>query len=208
MYANAGVRFIRVFCCIDLFTIKWPVTLHGKILEEKIIGKSWAICVTNIHRYTKSVFGICTDCNLFAKFFLTNSFYLYSSPKFCHVRVYTILLTFFTICLYSTKHSNRTNTYWFECTGFDDSKIFIRNKWLSKQYVIPHSSMLYPCFLNKEHHKIYLYNIYNKTCVTMPNPSLSLEIYTCPYVAHVMITWWSHVTHVHIPLPGWYSSQQ
>ena len=27
-------------------------------------------------------FGICTDCSLFAKFFLPNSFYLYSSLKF------------------------------------------------------------------------------------------------------------------------------
>ena len=26
--------------------------------------------------------GICTNCSLFTKFLLTNSFYLYSSPKF------------------------------------------------------------------------------------------------------------------------------
>ena len=31
---------------------------------------------------TKNVFGICTNCSLFAKFFLTNSFYLYGLPKF------------------------------------------------------------------------------------------------------------------------------
>ena len=37
---------------------------------------------TNIHRYTKNVFGVCTDCSLFAKFFHANSFYLYSLPKF------------------------------------------------------------------------------------------------------------------------------
>ena len=28
----------------------------------------------NIHRYTKNVFGVCTDCSLFTKIFLTNSF--------------------------------------------------------------------------------------------------------------------------------------
>ena len=29
---------------------------------------------TNIHRYTQNVFGIYTDCSLFTKFFLANSF--------------------------------------------------------------------------------------------------------------------------------------
>ena len=44
------------------------------------------IFLTNIHRYTENVFGIYTDCSLFAKFFLTNSFYLYGLPKFSHVQ--------------------------------------------------------------------------------------------------------------------------
>ena len=37
-----------------------------------------------IHRHTENIlnFGICTDCSIFAKFFLTNSFYLYGSPNF------------------------------------------------------------------------------------------------------------------------------
>ena len=35
-----------------------------------------------IHRYTESVFDICTHCNLFANFFLANTSYLYGSPKF------------------------------------------------------------------------------------------------------------------------------
>ena len=34
-----------------------------------------------IHR-TENVFGICTDCSLFIKIFLANSFHLYGSPKF------------------------------------------------------------------------------------------------------------------------------
>ena len=42
------------------------------------------IFLANIHRYTKNVFGICTDCNLFAKFFLANSSYLYGLPNFPH----------------------------------------------------------------------------------------------------------------------------
>ena len=35
-----------------------------------------------IHRYTENVYGICTGCFLFPKFFLANSFYLYGLPKF------------------------------------------------------------------------------------------------------------------------------
>ena len=35
------------------------------------------IFLTNIHRYTKNVYGICTGGSLFTKLFLTNSFYLY-----------------------------------------------------------------------------------------------------------------------------------
>ena len=37
-------------------------------------------------RYTENVIVICTDCNLFAKFFLTNSYYLYGSLKFSPVK--------------------------------------------------------------------------------------------------------------------------
>ena len=38
------------------------------------------IFLANIHRYTINIFGICTDCSLFTKYFLANSFYLYSLP--------------------------------------------------------------------------------------------------------------------------------
>ena len=44
------------------------------------------IFLTNIHRYTETVFGICIDCSLFAKFFPANSFYLYGSPKFSLIK--------------------------------------------------------------------------------------------------------------------------
>ena len=49
----------------------------GKILvgEKSANRELFAkIFLTNIHRYTENVFGICTDCSLFTKFFLTNSF--------------------------------------------------------------------------------------------------------------------------------------
>jgi len=94
----------------------------------------------------------------------------------------------YTMCLnYSTylNYSNRRHTYWFQCTGLDNSKILVRNKWLPKQDIIPYSSMLYPCFLNKEHYKFSHDNgEVIQTCVTMPNPSVSLEVYTCAYSIH------------------------
>ena len=36
--------------------------------------------LTNMHGYIESVFGICTDCSLFAKIFLANSFYAFNLP--------------------------------------------------------------------------------------------------------------------------------
>ena len=51
------------------------------------------IFLANIHRYTENVLGICTDFSLFTKFFLTNSFYLYSSPKFSCVQYIMNLAT-------------------------------------------------------------------------------------------------------------------
>ena len=47
--------------------------------------------LTIIYRYIKTVFGICTDCSLFTKFFLTNSFYLYGSPKFYPAKYFPCL---------------------------------------------------------------------------------------------------------------------
>ena len=54
-----------------------------EVFGREIIGKFGVkFFLTNIHRYIENVFGICTDCSLFAKLFLTNSFYLYGSPKY------------------------------------------------------------------------------------------------------------------------------
>ena len=51
-------------------------------MGEKLASRDlFEIFLANIHRYTENVFGIYTDCSLFAKFFLTNSFYLYGLPK-------------------------------------------------------------------------------------------------------------------------------
>ena len=50
-------------------------TVHGKILAgEKLLNHELftKIFLINIHRYTKNVFGICTDCSLLAKFFFAN----------------------------------------------------------------------------------------------------------------------------------------
>ena len=62
-------------------------TVHGKFLAgEKLVNLAncelfTKIFLANVHRYTENVFGIYTNCSLSAKFFLTNSFYLYSLPK-------------------------------------------------------------------------------------------------------------------------------
>ena len=57
--------------------------LAGKRLVNLVNCQLFAkIFLTNSHRYTDNVFGICTDCSLFAKFFLA----LLPVPKFSHVR--------------------------------------------------------------------------------------------------------------------------
>ena len=57
----------------------WDIFGGGKLMNGELFAKTF---LTNIHRYTENVFGICTDCSLFAKFFLANNFYLYGLPKF------------------------------------------------------------------------------------------------------------------------------
>ena len=52
------------------------------------IGELSAIRLTNVHRYAENVFGTCTDCSSFTKCFLTNSFYLYGSPKFSLAQIF------------------------------------------------------------------------------------------------------------------------
>ena len=68
------------------------ITIHRKFLAgEKLVNlvnhKLFTkMFIVNIHRYTNNVFGICTDdCNLFAKFFLANNFYLYGHDHPCIV---------------------------------------------------------------------------------------------------------------------------
>ena len=66
-------------------------TAHRKILAgEKVenyelFAKSF---LANIHKYTKNAFGICIDCNLFAKFFLANSSYLYGLSKLSPTKIF------------------------------------------------------------------------------------------------------------------------
>ena len=66
---------------VALYYYTWEIFGRGKLVNlvnHKLFTKMF---IVNIHRYTNNVFGICTDdCNLFAKFFLANSFYLYGSP--------------------------------------------------------------------------------------------------------------------------------
>ena len=67
--------------------------LAGEKLVNLVNHELFAkIFLVNIHRYTENVLGICTDCRLFAKIFLANSFYLYGSPRFSHVRMVSITM--------------------------------------------------------------------------------------------------------------------
>ena len=74
-------------------TNSWLAIVHRKKLAgEKLANHAYdhepftKIFLTNIHKYTKNVFGICTDFRLFTKFFLANSFYLYGLPNFSHAQ--------------------------------------------------------------------------------------------------------------------------
>ena len=60
-----------------------------KLANRELFAK---IFLTNIHRYTENVFGICTDCSLFSKFFSANSFYLYGSPKFVPAKYFPCMM--------------------------------------------------------------------------------------------------------------------
>ena len=72
-------------------------TVHRKILAREKLANLvnhelfTKIFPPNIHIYTENVFEICTDCSLFTKFFLANSFYLYGSPKFSRVVGYSYI---------------------------------------------------------------------------------------------------------------------
>ena len=64
---------------------------QGKKLTNSVNRELFAkILLTNIHIYSENVFGICIDINLFAKIFLTSSFYLYGSPKFSSAKIFHV----------------------------------------------------------------------------------------------------------------------
>ena len=71
------------------------ITIHRKIL----VWKNWQIWQIVSYTpkiflpvFTNTPFGICTDCSLLAKVFLTNSFYLYGSPKFSFAKYFPCTL--------------------------------------------------------------------------------------------------------------------
>ena len=72
---------------IEYLTVAQGYTVHGKILVRKKLTNCelFTKIFPNIHRYTENIFDIYTDCSLFVKFFLTNSFYPFGS-KFPRIR--------------------------------------------------------------------------------------------------------------------------
>ena len=97
---TSTVDWYRGSLCVDLYSM--VTTVHGKILVGRKLTNLvncklfTKIFLANIHRYTKNVFGICTDCSLFAKCFHTNSFYLYGSPKFSPAKTFLV----YSMCSY------------------------------------------------------------------------------------------------------------
>ena len=86
-------------------------TAHRKIVAaEKLanfenLALFAKIFIAIIHRYTENVFSICTNCNLFANFFLANTSYLYGLPKFSHVQnLYLYLNTSKSTCILLIKY--------------------------------------------------------------------------------------------------------
>ena len=64
----------------------WPGKILVNLANRELFTK---IFLTNIHKYTENVFGICTVCSLFANFFLVNSFYLCGSSKFSPTKYFS-----------------------------------------------------------------------------------------------------------------------
>ena len=81
----------------------------GKFGWRKIGESLFAkIFLAKVQKYTENVFGICTDCSLFAKFFLANSLYLYGLPKFplpeFSITVYMYIIDFQYQYIHTLKH--------------------------------------------------------------------------------------------------------
>ena len=71
------------------------------------------IFLANIHRYTENVFGLCTDCSLFAKFFLTDSFFLpvWPTKNFaCHIFPMYVLPSY-SVCVSISNTNLSTNDH-------------------------------------------------------------------------------------------------
>ena len=74
----------------------YHVLYTGKFWQEKLanLANSELFAKINFPRqYTETVYGICIDCTLFAKFFLANSFCLYSSSKFYPTKYFPCTVT-------------------------------------------------------------------------------------------------------------------
>ena len=81
--------------------------LDRKILVGENLGKLWVISqnfLTNIHRYTENVFGLCTDCSSLAKFLSPVAFTFmvhqnFSPPNISYVRYPNIIRLCSWVCL-------------------------------------------------------------------------------------------------------------
>ena len=72
------LKHLTFYSSILLFLI-WSSRLlyMGKFwLRKKLANLTNCELFANIYKYINNIFGICTDCSLFDKFFLANSFYL------------------------------------------------------------------------------------------------------------------------------------
>ena len=72
-----------------VYTVDRKIFEGEKLTNRKLFAK---ILLANIHRYTENVYGICSDCSLFTKFFLVNNFYLYGSPKFSPAKYFPCMV--------------------------------------------------------------------------------------------------------------------
>ena len=75
----------NIICSCNMCTRNLPDTVHrtiwwGRKLANLVNHELFTL--DDIHKYIKNVFAICTDCILFANFFLANSLYLHGLPKF------------------------------------------------------------------------------------------------------------------------------
>ena len=109
--------YVPMFVCthICIYIYMYVYIVHRKILAgEKLANlvncELFAKFSSPVFRYTENVFGICTDCSLFVKFFLTNNFYLYGLSKFSPTKIFPCTVYIF-ICTYVYKICMHTCMY-------------------------------------------------------------------------------------------------